>query len=234
MNFAVVSAKGGVGKSTFCVCLGQTLASHGKKTLLVDMDVGVRSLDLLLGVAEKTVYNWGDILSGNCDVKKAIINVSEGLSLLPAPLDYSDSWSEDGLKTFLAELEKEFDFIIADSPAGIGRGFKMSVKALESCIVVSTPDAVSVRAASGAATLARSLGAREIRLVVNRFSKKHGNCCIDDFIDEIGARLLGVVPEAKRLRLITPGQRLDVASREGLAFLRISGRLCGEDIPLKL
>ncbi len=234
MNFAVVSAKGGVGKSTFCVCLGQTLASHGKKTLLVDMDVGVRSLDLLLGVAEKTVYNWGDILSGNCDVKKAIINVSEGLSLLPAPLDYCDLWSADSFKAVVAELEKDFDFIIADSPAGIGRGFKMSVEALKSCIVVSTPDAVSVRAASGAASLARSLGVHEMRLVINRFQKKNATYIIDDFIDEIGARLLGVVPEAKKLSLITPAQRLETSSKEGLAFLRIAGRLCGEEIPLKL
>lgn len=234
MNIAVVSAKGGVGKSTFCVSLGQTLASHGKKTLLIDMDIGVRSLDLLLGVAEKTVYNWGDILLGNCETQKAVIGVSPMLYLLPAPLDYS--YGEGGdFEKIIRELEKDFDFIIADSPAGIGRGFKLSLCGADMCIVISTPDSVSVRAATGAAASARNCGTENIRLVINRFSKRNNSgVCFDDYIDEIGARLLGIVPDVKSLRFLKPPLAVVPSSKEGLAFLRIAGRLCGEDIPLKM
>ena len=91
----VASAKGGVGKSTLCVGLGNVLSECGKKTLLVDMDIGVRSLDLLLNVAEKTVYNWGDVLLNNCDPSKALIGISKNLSLLPAPVSLNDDLDAD-------------------------------------------------------------------------------------------------------------------------------------------
>lgn len=234
MNIAVVSAKGGVGKSTFCVCVGQALSAHGKKTLLVDMDVGVRSLDLLLGVAEKTVYNWGDVLNENCDAEKAVIQVKENLYLLPAPLYYGDGFDEERFLKLALKFEEEFDFVIFDSPAGIERGFKLSLLGAKSSVVISTPDPVSVRAATGAAILARESGINDVRFVINRFSDKYGKICIDDYIDEIGARLLGVVPESRELLVYAAKGRLKETSEAHLSFLRIAGRLSGEDIPLKM
>lgn len=233
MSIAVVSAKGGVGKSTFCVCVGRELSSHGKKTLLVDMDVGVRSLDLLLGVAEKTVYNWGDALVGDCDIKKAIIPVSQSLYLLPAPLDYKEEFTKERFALLISQLEDDYDFVIFDSPAGIERGFKLSLYAARLCVIISTPDPVSVRAAAGAARLAREEGEKDVRLVINRVSKKYGKICVDDYIDEIGARLLGIVPESKKPCPEAQNGTKSVASEASLAFLRIAGRLSDEDIPLK-
>lgn len=235
MSTAVVSAKGGVGKSSFCVFAGRTLSQHGRETLLIDMDVGVRSLDLLLGVAEKTMYNWGDVLSGNCDVKKAVINVAPHLYLLAAPLSYPENCTKEDFKSLVLSLEKDFEFILIDSPAGIERGFTFSAFSCESCIVVSTQDPISIRAAGNAAALVRTFGIKNIRLVLNRFDKKSKTgICIDDLVDEVGARLLGVVPEDRNIRAASFGKELPYDSKASLAFVRIAGRMCGENIPFRI
>ncbi|MBR6551211.1 MAG: AAA family ATPase [Clostridia bacterium] len=231
----IASAKGGVGKSTLCVGLGNILSECGKRTLLVDMDIGVRSLDLLLNVAEKTVYNWGDVLLNNCDPAKALINISKNLSLLPAPVSLNDDLDAELMKKLIEFYKSKFDYILLDAPAGIETGFMFSVKCADECIVVSTPDPISIRAASNAANLIRKYGVKELRLVLNRFSKKqHKFICVDDIIDSVGARFLGIVPESNDIALTAIGEELPYDSKGNMAYLRISKRLMGENIPFKI
>ncbi len=231
----VASAKGGVGKSSLCVGLGNVLSEQGKKVLLVDMDIGVRSLDLLLNVAEKTVYNWGDVLLNNCDPNKAIISVSKNLALLPAPISLNDDFNADLMKNLIETYKNHFEFIILDSPAGVETGFKLSLKCAEQCLIVSTPDPVSVRAASNASDFVRKSGVEDIRLIINRFDKKqHKFICVDDIIDNISARFLGIIPESKDIALTAIGEELPYDSKGNMAYLRIAKRLMGENIPFRI
>lgn len=230
----VASAKGGVGKSTFCCGIGRMLALHGSRTLLVDMDIGVRSLDILLGVAEQTVYNWGDIIKGNCEYRKAVTEVSKELYLLPAPIDFDEAYTEDAFRKMTGALAKDFDYIILDSPAGLESGFRLSGSVADCCIIVSTPDSISVRAASYASANMRKSGIKDVRLVINRFNKKlHKKINVDDFIDTITARFLGVVPESIEIYDSVNGEKIPYDSKGNQAFLRISKRIRGENVPFR-
>jgi septum site-determining protein MinD len=230
----VASAKGGVGKSTFCCGIGRMMSVHDKRVLLVDMDIGVRSLDILLGVAEKTVYNWGDIIKGNCDYRKAIIEASKELYLLPAPIDFSECYTEDAFRKMMEALSKDFDYIILDSPAGLESGFKLAGAVADCCIIVSTPDSISVRAASYASQIMRNSGIKDIRLVINRFNKRvHKKINVDEYIDTITARFLGVVPESDEIYDSVNGEKIPYDSKGNQAFLRISKRIQGENIPFR-
>ncbi len=231
----VASAKGGVGKSTFCCGVGKMLSLHSQRVLLVDMDIGVRSLDILLGVAEKTVYNWGDVLKGNCEYRKSVIEVSNGLFLLPAPIDFDESYTVDSFRAMLVNFEKDFDYIILDAPAGLESGFRLCGGVSDCCVIMSTPDPVSIRAATYAAQSMRAMGISNIRLVVNKFNKKlHKNINVDDFIDTVGARFLGVIPESDEVYRSVNGEKIPYSSKGNQAFLRISQRLAGQNIPFRV
>ncbi len=230
----VASAKGGVGKSTFCCGIGKMLASQGRRILLVDMDIGVRSLDILLSVSEKTVYNWGDILKGNCDYRKAMLETERDVFLLPAPIDFCDEYTAEKFSLMIEEIKKDFDFIFLDAPAGLERGFQLSSSVADTCIVVSTPDAISVRAASYAAQCMKNAGVSDVRLVINKFNKKiHKGVNIDDYIDNVSARLLGIVPDSLEVYQSVNGKKIPYDCKGNQAFLRISGRISGENIPLR-
>ncbi len=231
----VASAKGGVGKSTLTVGLGKNLAENGKKTLLIDMDIGVRSLDLLLNVAENTVYNWGDVLLNNCDPFKAVINISPNLALLPAPISLNEEFKTADIKSLISFYKNYYEFILLDAPAGIETGFLLSVKASDNCIIVSTPDPISIRAASAACLSVKKSGINDVRLVLNKFNKKqYKNICVDDIIDTVSARFLGIVPDSLEIALTAIGEELPFDSKGNLAYLRIAKRLIGENIPFRI
>lgn len=230
----VASAKGGVGKSTFCCGVGNVLALNGKRVLLVDMDIGVRSLDILLGVSEKTVYNWGDIINGNCDYRRAVIETSKELYLLPAPMGFNDEYTPEAFGEMIESLKKDFDFIILDAPAGLESGFRLAVSASKQCIIVSTPEATSIRAASYASQNVKGLGVDDVRLVVNRFNKKiHKNIDVDDIIDNVGARLVGIIPDSAEIYGGASYNKIPFDCKGNQAFVRIAKRLCGQNIPFK-
>ncbi len=231
----VASAKGGVGKSSFCCGVGRVLAGKGKRTLLIDMDIGVRSLDILLGVADKTVYNWGDVLKGNCNYLKAIIDIENELYLLPAPIDFSDAYSVENFIEMIRSVNNKFDYIILDSPAGLESGFKLSASVSNMCIVISTPDPVSLRAATYAAGNMKKQGVEDIRLVINKFNKRlHKSIDVDEFIDTVSARLLGIIPESAEIYKSVNGNKIPYECKGNQAFLRIAGRIAGENIPLRV
>ena len=230
----VASAKGGVGKSTFCAGVGRIQAMQDKRVLLIDMDIGVRSLDILLGVAEKTVYNWGDLLKGNCDFRQALIEVSKNLYLLPAPIDFSEDYTPERFAECIKPYKKDFDYIILDAPAGLESGFLLSAKSCDGCIILSTPDSISIRAASYACDGVRKQGVEDVRLVVNKFNKKlHKKIDVDSIIDTVGARLLGIVPESAEIYSMGDGKEIPYDCKGNSALVRISRRMNGENIPFR-
>lgn len=234
VKITVASAKGGVGKSTVCAGLGRALAGRGKKVLLCDMDIGLRSLDLILGVSAGCVYNWGDVLLGNCESEKAVMSVVSKLSLMCAPFDANTAFEGAEFAGMIDRIADGFDYIIFDSPAGLDSGFLLGAAAAHRAIVVSTPDDVSIRAAGIAADKLSLLGVKDSRLIINRYNKKEAVHTLDDVIDGVSVRLLGVVPEDSAMRLLSSGFEAEDASRAIRAFSRIAARMCGEKVPLRL
>ncbi|MGI6744701.1 MAG: Septum site-determining protein MinD [Firmicutes bacterium ADurb.Bin300] len=230
---AVVSAKGGVGKSSICTGLGKALCERGLSVLLVDTDISLRSLDVLLNAGETAVFDWGDILQKNCTASKAFLPITDKLFLLRAPASGNNINSEDFVD-LIKRISKSFDFVILDSPAGLEKGFNLCVSAASEALVVSTPDEVSIRAASVAADRVRKSGISQQRLIINRYSKKLSLRSVDEVIDGTSVRLIGIIPEDRELLLSANGHSLTSFSSAALAFKRIAGRVLGESIPLKL
>lgn len=235
----ITSGKGGVGKSSITAGIGTELARLGKKTVLFDADVALRSLDIILGTAEKTVYNWLDLATNNCELSQAAIATEDisNLYVISAPASRCAIKIEEFCKMF-DRLKEEFDYIIIDSPAGIGQGFELSVIPADLALVVATTDPVCLRAANAAIKILINKGIAKRRLIINRFKpkpigkKKLPN--VDDTIDGVGARLLGVVPEDERITYYAvKGKPLEPNFPSALAFKRIARRLLGEEIPLK-
>lgn len=231
----VSSGKGGSGKSSFTSGVGKALAASGKRVLAVDCDIGLRSLDLLLGVSDKVVFDWGDLLLDRCSAEQAI--VKGGVDLLAAPARFNDAFLPEALARLIKSLKPSYDYIIMDSPAGIDRGFQLAAAAAERAIVVTTPDSVCVRSCGRAFDELYRLGISDVRLVINMFEVKP--VCkrkllnIDQCIDETGVQLLGIVPRDPNLGYcsvtgVSPGE----FSPSTLAFSRIAKRITGKRVPL--
>lgn len=229
---AVVSAKGGVGKSSACVGLSRAFGDRGLSVLLVDTDIALRSLDILLDAGETAVFDWGDILRKNCEAWKAILTINDKISLLRAPAS-GDNIDNNDFVHMIKTLSKGFDIVILDAPAGLEKGFSLCISAASEAIVVSTPDEVSIRAASVAADRVRASGIDRLRLIINRYIRKQSLRSIDEVIDGTCVRLIGVVPEDRELTLSSNGYLVSSFSPASSAFKRIAGRILGENIPLK-
>ena len=231
----VASGKGGSGKSSFVTGVGRALASLGKKVLAADCDIGLRSLDIMLGVTEKVVFDWGDLLLERCTAEQAVIKGDIGL--LAAPRSYSDEFTPEATAKLFKSFSEDYDYILLDSPAGIDRGFSLAASASDKAIVISTPDSVCVRSCSRAFDELRRMGKEDVRLVINMFEVKP--LCkkrllnIDQCIDETGVQLLGVVPRDYAISFSTvTGKQPDCDSPSTLAFSRIARRITGKRIPL--
>lgn len=239
--FTVLSGKGGVGKSTFCVNIAFALCEKGKKVLLIDGDAGLRSLDLLLGVDEMVLYDWADILNERCECSKARLFYDDKLQLLPAPIEYPEALTKKEFEKIINSYKDEYDYIFIDSPAGIGDLTKIYTACAEECIFIVTADSVSARSAYIASEELIKNGVKEekMRLVINRFDKKavkKGKLLnIDDMIDKTYLRLLGIVPEDRNLMYASVTEKaLSPYSDTKIAFKSIADRISGKEIPLYL
>jgi len=238
----VTSGKGGVGKTTTTANLGTGLASLGKKVCLVDADIGLRNLDVVLGLENRIVYDIVDVTSGACRLRQALIKDKryEGLHLLPAAQTKDKTAvNPEQMKELCEELKKEFDYVIIDCPAGIEQGFKNAIAGADKAIVVTTPEVSAVRDADRIIGLLEAADLREPKLIINRLRPKmvkHGDMMsIDDMIEILAIDLLGVVPEDEQVVITTnKGETVvrDERSQSGQAYRNITRRIMGESVPL--
>lgn len=236
----VTSGKGGVGKSSVCAGLGASLARRGKRVLLVDMDIALRSLDMILGVGSKTVFDWGDLLQKRVKDKSCLMPVDgfDNLFVLPAPVKIDFNFNVFEVRKLFKAIAKEFDYLFMDSPAGIGRGFDMAALPADMAIVVATPDPVCVRSAGKVSKILDARSVTDQRLIINRFRadpvKRRKLLDVDAVIDGTAVRLIGIVPEDPVIMYsAVHGTPLPMSCASSQAFGRIAGRLENEEIPLK-
>jgi septum site-determining protein MinD len=238
----ITSGKGGVGKTTTTANIGTGLASLGKKVVLIDTDIGLRNLDVVLGLENRIVYDIVDVVQGNCRLKQAMIKDKrfEDLCMIPAAQTKDKTAvSPEQMKNLTDQLKEEYDFIIIDCPAGIEQGFKNAIAGAEKAIVVTTPEIAAVRDADRIIGLLEASELREPKLIINRLRpsmvKKGDMMDIDDMIDILAIDLLGVVPEDEAIVISTnKGEPavLDKSSKAGEAYRNIVRRIMGEHVPL--
>jgi len=237
----ITSGKGGVGKTTATANIGTGLAMLGKKVVMVDTDIGLRNLDVVLGLENRIVYDIVDAVRGNCRLKQALIKDKryENMFLLPAAQTKDKTAvSEEQMIELCHQLKEEFDYVIIDCPAGIEHGFKNAIAGAESAIVVTTPEVSAVRDADRIIGLLEAAGLANPQLIVNRIRSnmvKTGDMMsVDDILDILAIELLGVVPDDDAIVISTNRGEptvMDDDSRPGKAFRNISRRITGEEVP---
>ena len=236
----VTSGKGGTGKTSLTGGVASCLAALGHKVLCIDMDIGLRNLDNSLGMTDRAVMDFTDVLEGRCTLERAAVPhpVIQGLHLLTAPVTLPPQTLDEGkMLGLLNTARQSFDYILIDSPAGLGSGFRLAVCGADRAVVVSTNDSSALRDAQRTvAELGKQL--ETIHLVMNRVQPKlmrRLRTTIDDAMDAAGLPLLGVVPEdAQVILAANTAQPLILVSRKGaaVAYLNIARRLTGERVPL--
>ena len=238
----ITSGKGGVGKTTTTANIGTGLSLLGKKVVLIDTDIGLRNLDVVMGLENRIVYDLVDVIEGNCRVKQALIRDKryEGLHLLPAAQTRDKTAvNPEQMVKLLDEIKKEFDYILIDCPAGIEQGFKNAIAGANRAIVVTTPEVSAVRDADRIIGLLEANDVKDTRLLVNRVRvdmvKRGDMMNIDDIIDILAIRLIGVVPDDEKIVVSTNRGEpavTDSKSLAGKSYREIARRIIGEDIPI--
>lgn len=237
---AVTSGKGGTGKTSLCAAIASCLAAEGQRVLCVDADMGLRNLDISLGMAELAPISFADVLFGRAALGDAMQHPEiPGLFLLTAPMPGKpETIRFEDFGALLESVRTHFDFCIIDSPAGIGDGFRLAVGYADRILVVATPDPASLRDAANTADQLRLMGKQAVNLVVNRVTPaifRALRWTVDDMMDETGLPLLGIVPEDDSVVLsAAAGRPLILFTDLGAALgcLHISRRLRGEKTPL--
>lgn len=232
----VASGKGGVGKTSVTVGIGKALHKTGKRVLIIDCDL-LRSVDLLTGVTEKLLYDWGDVILGRCEPSQAVY-ISADVDVMTCPFRYED-FDGEKMKKLIAFFDEQYDYIFLDAPAGIGKGFELALAAADRALVVSTADLVCVRSACRAADVIFASGMEDVRLIINRVMKKDikkGRLLnVDSVIDSTQVQLIGVIPEDGAIRLGAMGKGIyHTGQASYVPFTNIAARIRGEYIALAL
>lgn len=240
ISVVVTSGKGGVGKSTATVGLGRALTKLHRRVLMIDCDAGLRTLDKLTGIEKNLVFDISDVIHGRCAPIDAIYTCgqSNNLFVIPGASAPKGIIRPEVMKKFIEMLKRYYDYILLDSPAGVGRGFTSAACAADRAVVVCNPDPVSVRSAGIVREALEELGISERHLLINRFSDDFFDTIasyedLDKVIDNAGIKLLGVVPEDYNLAASFLNGREANETGEGMmAFSRVASRLEGEMIPI--
>ena len=234
----VASGKGGTGKSTLAVYLGARLAAHGARVLLIELDSGLRSVDIIAGVCGKTVYDIEDILSGRCEADKAVVQspLYPGLSVISAPYSGGEIRPQV-LRVLTGKMAGVFDYVLLDTAAGLGAPFRAAAAVCATGLIVITPDPVTMRDGRIVSDELFAAKIPSVRLIINRVHTgrfaKNPIQNLDECIDTVGAQLIGVVPESTELAAAAAGlQALPPSSLAFAALDAIARRIAGEDVPL--
>lgn len=237
----ITSGKGGVGKTTTTANIGTGLALAGHKVVLLDTDIGLRNLDVVMGLENRIVYDLVDVVEGFCRVKQALIKDKryEGLYLLPAAQTRDKtSVNPQQMMKLCQELKEEYDYILVDCPAGIEQGFKNAIAGADRAIVITTPEVSAVRDADRIVGLLEANELRNPKLLINRMRidmvKRGDMMSIDDIIDILAIGLIGVVPDDEKIVVSTNrGEPVinDEKSDAGQAYRNIVKRIRGEEVP---
>lgn len=237
----ICSGKGGTGKSTTAVLMGAELARLGKRVLLIELDSGLRSVDVIAGVYGKTVYDIEDVLCGRCQGEKAIVQspIYPGLSVISAPYEGGEVRPAP-LAALVLAMRGYFDWILFDTAAGMGAPFAAAAQLALHAVLVLTPDPVALRDGRivADALIAGGHTQDKVRLVVNRVTRQSfGRGApvfdLDECIDTVGVRLLGVIPESRDLQLAgAQGEALPTGCPAQRAGAAMAARMLGQRVPL--
>lgn len=239
----ITSGKGGVGKTTTTANLGTALALQGKRVCLVDTDIGLRNLDVILGLENRIIYDLVDVIEGRCKVHQALVKdkrFEDGLYLLPAAQTTDkNAVNAEQMKLLIAELKRDYDYVLIDCPAGIEQGYKNAVAGADRAIVVTTPEISAVRDADRIIGLLEQEEIEPPKLIINRINRNiisDGDALdINDITIHLSIDLLGII--ANDEEVISSSNKgepivMDPANMAALGYRNIARRILGESVPL--
>lgn len=237
----ITSGKGGVGKTTATANIGTGLAKLGYKTVVIDTDIGLRNLDVVMGLENRIVYNMVDVVEGNCRLKQALIKDKRfpNLFLLPSAQtrDKSAVTPEQMIK-LTEELGEQFDFVLLDCPAGIEQGFRNAIAGAKRAIVVTTPEVSAIRDADRIIGLLEAAEMKQIDLLINRLRpdmvRRGEMMSVEDVVEILAVNVIGAVPDDENV-VISTNQGEPLAGDDtlsGQAFYNVCQRILGEAVPL--
>lgn len=239
----ITSGKGGVGKTTCAANIGSALGMLGKRVVLIDGDIGLRNLDIVMGLENRIVYDAVDFIEGRCRLKQALIRDKRApeLYLMPtAQTRDKSAINADQMARLCDEMRGDFDYIIIDSPAGIEQGFHTCLAPANRCLVVTNPEVSSVRDADRVIGLIEAAEKGPAQLVINRIVaarvKRQEMLSTDDITEVLSTEIIGVVPEDENILIASNRGHpivMNGKSPAALAFQDIARRITGEDIPLQ-
>ena len=239
----VTSGKGGVGKTTATANLGVSLALLGKSVLVIDSDIGLRNLDLVLGVESQVDHDWLEFLEGKATLDQVTLNDRRfpGLHILPASqFRGKESVNSRQMRKMISVLRPGYDYILIDSPAGIERGFRNAASVADTAIIITTPEISALRDADRIIGLLLGLKVKNVKLIINRLRPdlvaRGDMMSCDDIMRLLAIELIGIVEEDDRVVVASnrgEPAALDPLSRAGEAYRVIARRLCGEIIPIE-
>ena len=236
----ITSGKGGVGKTTTTANLGAGLSKHDKKVVVIDTDLGLRNLDVVMGLENLIVYNLVDVIEGTCRLKQALIRDKryENLYLLPSAQTKDKTAISPGqMKKLTSELKEEFDYILLDCPAGIEQGFMNAIAGADRAIIVTTPEVSAIRDADRIIGLLESQKLKKMELIINRIRvdmvKRGDMMTVDDVTEILSVPLIGALPDDEQVVIGTnQGEPvIGMDSKAGTAYMNICKRIMGMDVP---
>lgn len=238
----ITSGKGGVGKTTATANLSVALALRGQRVVAIDADIGLRNLDVVMGLENRIVYDLVDVVEGRCRLRQAMVRDKRlpDLYLLPAAQTRDKTAVQpEQMVEVCEELRPDFDFILIDSPAGIEQGFRNAIAPADEAVIVTTPEVSAVRDADRIIGLIEAAEKEPMRLIINRLRpemvRREDMLSIEDVVDVLAISLLGVVPEDEQIIVSTNRGRplaLENHTQAGRAYNNIARRILGEDVPM--